>query len=270
MAGLVYTLAVQQHELKLQHVELQLAREQTRQQTRIFRSENFERRFFQALDQFRSFQQNVSFVGRQSDIERCEIFGIPPKSAGAPALGDVNTGVEAAGTLARICCSRVLLEGASVNEIERKQLLVELVSFYGGVLTPLVKRVRGLLEQLEQRVCELEMELDEDELGGDEKTEREKSINAEVLMYVSLLQTELKPDQHALLSLCGLYDGPYEGTARLMERTHFLHDFNWRWGDILMKAQGGGYLDAVELSQDERDRLTKMGLKVIIQSTSLV
>ncbi|MFT6091851.1 hypothetical protein [Sulfitobacter sp.] len=83
-AGLLYTILMQQYEIGLQ-------RNQTDQQTLIFHQESFESRFFQALDQFRSFQSETSFQAdlptlflsqdQSTKLRRGENVGLEPMNA---------------------------------------------------------------------------------------------------------------------------------------------------------------------------------------------
>lgn len=263
LAGLVYTLAVQQFELRMQQVELRLAREQAVQQTEIFRTENFERRFFQSLEQFREFQREVSFAGTKEDIELSKALGIPLKITEGQ-----NRGTEYAGTLARICVSRVMMEHGETQDENRKQLLTNLVSFYGGALHPLVKRVRLLLMQIEQRKSELEFSAAAGVLSSEERKKRGELARKEVAYYSALLRDELKADQHALIALCTLYETPYAGLTDLVKTTSFLDDFNWLWEDVLVHGTGGSYLKCEPLSQESVRKLRNIGMHVVSQNPS--
>lgn len=263
LAGLVYTLAVQQFELRMQQVELRLTREQTVQQTEIFRTENFERRFFQALEQFRDFQREVAFEGRKEDIELSETLDIPLKIKEGQ-----NKGMELAGTLARICVSKVMLVSGDKQDVERKQLLTNLVSFYGGAVHPLIKRVRLLLKQIEQRRSELQLSVTVGVLSPQELERRTEQSRREVEYYSALLRDELKPDQHALIAMCALYRTPYDDLGALVRSTSFLDDFNWLWADVLLHGTGGSYLKCDPLTLEAGQTLKDMGLRVVTQNPS--
>lgn len=272
LVGLIFALAVQQHELKMQQAELRLTNTQTKKQTEIFRTENLERRIVQALDHFKEFQRTVDFTASEREVQDCKTLEIPRK-----IVSGQNIGKELAGSLARICVSRVLLAGApgSDEDLEklRKRMLTNEIAFYGGVIHPLISQVRLILIVIDRLKSELlGFAMNSSEFNTNhanrhtkhaEENKKIEVVNQTVEYYATLLREELKPDQRALIALCALYGTPYDDLGRLVKSTSFLNDFNWLWRDIFFNGYNESYLvNSKPLSSKSQQEIRKLGLKV--------
>ncbi|WP_157888271.1 hypothetical protein [Neptunicoccus sediminis] len=222
-AGLVLTLIMQQHELRL-------ARKQSEAQTEIFYQQRFETSFYQSIDQFRTFHADFNTKVDTTTQMLAQFYGIGALQASKQRPIDLGSGIEVLNGVARAVLQAYLVYNWDNEELtdlphdpvptssieigkhshlrgQSKEALMttlekmeqensgslaahfddigKIVIWLGGSLYPLVKRVRGILKIL----------------YAEAPSKR--------LQYIDFLQVELKPAELAIIAICALEEAPY-------------------------------------------------------------
>jgi hypothetical protein len=270
-AGLILTLVMQQHELRL-------ARAQTEEQTEIFNLQSFETSYYQAVDQFRTFHSEIATEIDPATQKIAELYQIGAlldntqkpvrEGSGIEILNGKVRAVVLAHLVVNFCdgvieklgdedpVSPEDVEVGKHNHLRGKKLcdleialenevkspsdfenIGKTVIWYGGTLYPLIKRVRGILKILHAQPLQRR------------------------LQYIDFLQVELKPMEMGLIALCALHQAPYgkvksantPSFRELVRESGLLNDFPAGTAKLLRSM----------LSQDDwRTLVNKCGLSV--------